>query len=147
MAVSLPVPPSIDPVADEIFAIVPPGLALPNPRHAAIPAHRAAEDLSDRAGVDLRLVAQVVSLVAALRTGDDREALGAREFAELDHATAPGGVDGDRLLDEDVLSRFDSRGEVQRPEIRRRCHRHKLRVALHHFAVGVESREAPLRGH
>ena len=63
---------------------------------------------------------EVAGLVAALRAGDDGQALLLGELRGGDDRADADRVDGHRLLHEDVLSRLDDRLEVERPETGRR---------------------------
>ena len=53
-----------------------------------------------------------------------------------------GGIDGDRLLGEDVLARLDRRAEVDRAEMRRRAEQYHVHAAAEQLPVSVESDEA-----
>ena len=56
------------------------------------------------------------------------------------------GIDGDRLLGEDVLARLDRRLKMQRPEVRRRAEQDDVDTAVQKLLVGVEPHEAAVGG-
>ena len=82
--------------------------------------------------------------VAQAQAGDDRQVLLARLLAGRQHRTHARGVDGDRLLGEDVLAGLDRRPQVQRAEVRGRGQQHDVDAGVDHLLVGVEADEAAL---
>ena len=62
------------------------------------------------------------------------------------HAAHARGIDGHRLLAEDVLAGVDGGLQVQRAEVGRRAEQHDFRVAVHHPLVAVEAGERGVVG-
>ena len=81
-------------------------------------------------------------VVAQAEARDDRQALRLRQLAALQHRADARGIDGDRLLGEDVLAGLDRGPEMQRPEVRRRAEQHHVDTAVDELLVGVEADEA-----
>ena len=104
--------------------------------------HLQRDDVADRAVVDALHRLALAVVVAPAEAGDDRQVLLLRLAARLQDRADAGGVDGDRLLAEDVLAGLDGRLEVQRPEVRRRGQEHHVDAAGDHLLVGVEADEA-----
>ena len=65
-------------------------------------------------------------VVAQAEARDDRQVFRLRLFADFQHAAHAGGIDGDRLLGEDVLARGDRGLQMQRAELRRRAEQHDV---------------------
>ena len=100
---------------------------------------------ADRAGIDERLVAEIVGHVAALGAGDDGQALGRGFFAGGDDRAGADRIDGHRFFDEAMFAGFHRGGEMQRPEGRRRGHQDVVAIGGDHFLIGVKAAEATIR--
>ena len=88
----------------------------------------------------------VAELVAALRAGDDVQALLVRLLVGGQHLADAGRVHADRLFGEQVLAGRDRRLDVQRPEARRRGQHDVVDFgAVDDLLVGVEAVEAAVR--
>ena len=96
------------------------------------------DDVADLAVEDLlhRLAARAV--VAPAEAVDEREVLGLGVLAGLKELAEAGPVDGHGLLDERVDPFLDGIGQVQRPEVRRRCQEHEVDL-IDDVLVGVEA--------
>ena len=140
-------PGEVEPVADLPLHVGVRRLALVDPETALVPRALARHDLPDRTVVDSLHDLEVRRLMTTLRPRDDPQPLRLRPLRRLDDGAHPRGVDGDRLLHEDVLPRLDRRGEMHRSEAGRGGEDHEVDVARDHLLVGVESGEATLLGH
>jgi len=84
--------------------------------------------------------------VTALRPSDDGQALGLGLLARGDDDAGTDGVDGDRLLDEAMLARFNGGGEMHWTEHGRRGHEHERAIRCHDLLVSVIAHEELRRG-
>ncbi len=136
----------VQPVAQLVLHVAPvrlPGLV---PEPALVPVRACRDDVADRAVLHALHGFQVRGMVAALRAGDDPEAFLLRELRGGDHGLVARGIDAHRLLGEHVLARLDGGLEVHRPEARRGCEDHVVRVAGNHLLEGVPARELAILG-
>ncbi len=76
-------------------------------------------------------------LMSHLGAGCNDQALLLGKLPRGDDAPAAGRIDGDGLLDEDVLARLDRRFEVERAKQRSRCHQNDLHVGFEQLAIAV----------
>ena len=77
---------------------------------------------------------------------DDREPLRLRQPAGLQDRPDPRGVDGHRLLGEDVLAGLDRHLELDRPELGRRAEQDHVDARGDELLAGVEAHEPPRFG-
>ena len=85
----------------------------------------------------------VLVLVAALRAGDDSQALLAGQLGGLDHDLDPRRTDGHGLLHENVLALPDRLGKLFRPKPRRGRQNNQVDIIeRHQLLVGVDTDEA-----
>ena len=135
-------PGEVVPVAHLVEHLGPAGLLRLVPAAAAIVVGEERQHLADRTVVDAPDGLAEAVVVAEAQAGDDREPLRRGQLAALEHGVDAGGVDGHRLLGEDVLAGLDRRAEVDRPEVRRRAEQDHVDPAAQQLAVGVEPDEA-----
>ncbi len=101
-------------------------------------------DLAGRPVVDA--VDEVAEAVVAAQAepGDEREVFLLGLGGGGQHAADAGGVDGHRLLGEDVQPGLDGRFDVHGAVMRRRGQEHHVHAAGHELLIGVEADESPL---
>ena len=136
-------PVEVEPVADLVLHVAPVLLAALVPQAARVVGRLERGDVADRAIMDAAHGLLLGELIAVAEARDDREALLASLLAGGHHRAHAGAVGGDRLLDEQVLARFDRGRDVQRTEVRRGGEQHDV-AAVDHALVGVEADEAVL---
>ena len=137
----------VDPVAQEVVAVGLSRLARGHEGHGAVPHDDTAKDFTDRAGLNLSLIRQVVEGVATLGAGDEAKALGAAFLAQSHDVADSWRIDGNGLFQEDVLVGGDCRGEVNRAEVGRCGEDDEFGIGLHHLLVGVRTHHDAVRRH
>ena len=100
-------PGEVEPVTHLPVEVGPAVLSAAVPEAALLPEDLGADDFADRAIVDRGHRIDVALLVAALRATDHAKAVLKGDVAGFHDRSAAGGVDGDGLLEEDVLARVD----------------------------------------
>ena len=138
----------VEPVAELVLHVAPPGLAGLVPEAALVPVRARGHDLADRAVLHALHRFEVRAVVTTLRAGDDRRApfcFAMRRGRE--HRLVTRRVHADRLLGEDVLAGLDRGLEVHRPERRRRREDDVVRVGPITFSNASQPGELPVAGH
>ncbi len=124
-----------------------PGLRSIDPQAAHVPVALGRNDVADRAVVDALHGLDVDGLVAALRARDNGQLLLRGLLGGLDHHLVPGGTHADGFFHEDVLAGLDRRGQMNRPESRRRRQDDQVHIRQgQDLLVGIEADEAAVVG-
>ena len=137
-------PGEVVPVPHLVSHLGPVGLPGLVPAAATVVVGEQGNDLADRPVVDAAYGLAEGVAVAETEARDDREALRLRHLAALQDRVNARGIDGDRLLGEDVLARLHGRAEVNRPELRRRGEQYHVDTAVEKLLAGVEPHEPVL---
>src|SRR6185312_9260754 len=105
------------------------------------------DHIADHAVVDALHRLALAEVVAVAEAGTNAEVPFLGEAGGGDNRTGSRGIDGDRLLAEDVFAGLDGGPEVNRPEAGRRAQQHDIDAAAEQLLVAVEAVEAAFRRH
>ena len=123
------------------LVLLPVVLGPVDPKVAHVPIALPADDLADRTLFDAVHRFDVDRIVAALRAGDDAEALRRGEFRRRHDLAYADRSDRDGLLHEHVLAGVDRRRQMLWAKVRRRGENHHVDIAREHFLVSVKAEE------
>ena len=136
-------PLDVKPVANAILHVTPLRPFLLVPPCTLIPMGGRSNYVADHTVADIDVSLPVIPLVAALVTGDDRQA---RRFSHLrsrDDRPDTRRIDGTRFLHEHMLACLHGCLEMLRTEVRRRTQEYHVDIRhRHHLFVSIEAQEA-----
>ena len=134
-------PCEVQPVLELPCHVIPFRLTWVHPKSALVPVNLATEDLTNGSRMNTLDCLNVASLVAALCSGDNSQALLLCDSGCCNNLANTIRIDRYRLFHEDVLTCFDSGLEVVRAEPWRRRQNHVVTVGCKDFLVSIPARE------